>query len=329
MQRFKNILVVLGHVTTGTRHAALERAASLARNHRSGLRLVSVVEDLPRLTRWLLRSADELLEIVENDRLGRLEALAAPLRAEGIEVTTQVLRGRPGTEIVREVLRNQHDLLLKEGEIDGEWLVGSTDWHLLRDCPCPVFLVKPSQETRPFRRILVAVDPSPIPEESDVLSVESLEDARVRKALNVRIMELARGLAEEEQAELDVLHAWHVPGEVLLRGETFVPQKQVDEYVESMQAEARRAFDAFLAEFPPAKTPTHVHFIKGTPAEVIVHFARANQVDLIVMGTVARTGIPGFVIGNTAESSLRRVECSVLTVKPEGFVSAVTLDEKR
>ena len=45
------------------------------------------------------------------------------------------------------------------------------------------------------------------------------------------------------------------------------------------------------------------------------------------MGTVARTGIPGLLIGNTAETILQRVDCSVLAVKPDGFVSPVGLDE--
>jgi len=41
------------------------------------------------------------------------------------------------------------------------------------------------------------------------------------------------------------------------------------------------------------------------------------------MGTVCRTGIPGYFIGNTAESILSEVSCSVLTLKPEGFISPV------
>ena len=46
------------------------------------------------------------------------------------------------------------------------------------------------------------------------------------------------------------------------------------------------------------------------------------------MGTVGRTGIPGLFIGNTAETVLRQVHCSVLTVKPEGFETPVRLDQK-
>lgn len=47
--------------------------------------------------------------------------------------------------------------------------------------------------------------------------------------------------------------------------------------------------------------------------------------ELVVMGTVGRTGIPGFIIGNTAETILNQIECSVLAVKPAGFVTPVTL----
>jgi universal stress protein E len=44
------------------------------------------------------------------------------------------------------------------------------------------------------------------------------------------------------------------------------------------------------------------------------------------MGTVSRAGIAGLLIGNTAEKVLPQVDCSMLTVKPEGFVTPVKLD---
>jgi nucleotide-binding universal stress UspA family protein len=54
----------------------------------------------------------------------------------------------------------------------------------------------------------------------------------------------------------------------------------------------------------------------------------AQGIDLLVMGTVCRTGIAGFLIGNTAEEVLNQVDCSVLTVKPEGFETPVTLQDE-
>jgi nucleotide-binding universal stress UspA family protein len=44
------------------------------------------------------------------------------------------------------------------------------------------------------------------------------------------------------------------------------------------------------------------------------------------MGTVARTGIDGLFMGNTAESIIGQLDCSILTVKPPGFTSPVTLE---
>jgi universal stress protein E len=65
------------------------------------------------------------------------------------------------------------------------------------------------------------------------------------------------------------------------------------------------------------------YLLKGEAGVLIPELAQAKAVDLIVMGTVSRTGVAGLLIGNTAEKVLRRVDCSVLTVKPEGFISPV------
>jgi nucleotide-binding universal stress UspA family protein len=46
----------------------------------------------------------------------------------------------------------------------------------------------------------------------------------------------------------------------------------------------------------------------------------------VVMGTVGRTGIPGLIMGNSAETILQQVDCSVLAIKPPGFIAPVTVD---
>ena len=67
------------------------------------------------------------------------------------------------------------------------------------------------------------------------------------------------------------------------------------------------------------------HLPKGPAGEVIPALARELKTDIVVMGTVARTGIPGMIIGNTAESVLSQLDCSVLAVKPPDFISPVTV----
>jgi nucleotide-binding universal stress UspA family protein len=59
----------------------------------------------------------------------------------------------------------------------------------------------------------------------------------------------------------------------------------------------------------------------------IPELVKEHQIDLVMMGTVGRTGIPGFLMGNTAETILNRIDCSVLAIKPEGFVTPVTLEK--
>ncbi len=43
------------------------------------------------------------------------------------------------------------------------------------------------------------------------------------------------------------------------------------------------------------------------------------------MGTVGRTGIPGLIIGNTADEVLQTTKASIHAVKPEQFVSPVVM----
>ena len=54
---------------------------------------------------------------------------------------------------------------------------------------------------------------------------------------------------------------------------------------------------------------------------IIPAIVNEKSIEVVVMGTIARTGIPGLLIGNTAEEVINQVDCSVLAIKPEGFVS--------
>ena len=76
-------------------------------------------------------------------------------------------------------------------------------------------------------------------------------------------------------------------------------------------------------------TDDHIHLIAGNPVSVIPEFIQEKGIDLIIIGTVAkRRSIPALIIGNTAEKIMDHLECGVLAVKPDGFVSLVTLEEE-
>jgi nucleotide-binding universal stress UspA family protein len=43
------------------------------------------------------------------------------------------------------------------------------------------------------------------------------------------------------------------------------------------------------------------------------------------MGSMSRSGIAGFVLGNTAEEMINQLDCSVITLKPDSFKSPIHL----
>lgn len=66
----------------------------------------------------------------------------------------------------------------------------------------------------------------------------------------------------------------------------------------------------------PAPTVTIEHrLLEGEPATVIVETAAETGADLIVMGTMGRSGLTRLVMGSVAEEVLRRSPCPVLTVR--------------
>jgi nucleotide-binding universal stress UspA family protein len=219
-------------------------------------------------------------------------------------VETALAAGTPFLEVTRRVQQFRHDLVITDGGRgeDAGRAMDSTTMHLMRKCPCAIWVARPTHGDR-YQRILAAVDPDPTDAE--------------RHSLNRTIMELAVSLAEREASELHAVHAWQQYG--LPVGSSAQVWQQ---WQEAACAEVNRRFCEFLSEYPLG-SDSRVHLVGGKPAHSISRLAREEQIDVLVMGTVCRTGIRGFFIGNTAEGILRRVDCSLLTVKPEGFVSPI------
>ena len=139
--------------------------------------------------------------------------------------------------------------------------------------------------------------------------------------MNGVILELASSLSAREGAELHIVHAWKVVGESLLRDQGGIYAAEVNRHVAQEAARRRELVENLLERH--SVTGYHLHLLKGDAGTVIPQLVTKLEIEVLVMGTVCRTGIPGFIIGNTAERVLDAVDCSVFTVKPEGFVSPV------
>ena len=322
MQRFKNILFVAEADADNT--AALNRAVALAINNQASLTVIGVLTELPDASKMAITAITprELMDSAVADRHdGLKELVKAAIPDDGQQCIVKVFVGRAFIEIIKEVLRNQHDLVIKPVEEHGrirKTLFGSSDMHLLRKCSCPVWIVKSSDHEH-YRRILAAVDHDP-------------DDAE-ENALNRRILEMSTSLAIAESSELHVIHVWKLDHEHLLRSpRTGYSDADVNWLVQQEKNNRERWLDDLVQTFGRPDNDDagdylapRLHLVKGAARHEVPTIARELDVELIVLGTVGRAGIPGLLIGNTAEEILTEIDCSVLAIKPPGFVSPVSL----
>ena len=319
MNRFKNILLVCDNQSL--HDEAISRAISLAAANGARVTLVDVVDAAPgELARMFGAFPGSRFHDVEYEVLqfhqNRLSEIGAQFRTKGVATTELVLQGVPFLEIIKTVLRDGHDLVMKGvgGATEARRLFfASTDLHLLRKCPCPVWMMKSSAH-RQYARVLAAVDPDP--------------HDPVRDALNKLVMELTISVSNQDQSELHVCNAWSLYGEDMLRHSAFAksPTEKVDKLLRRERKNAEDMLNRLVLHYPDVDRKRQVHLVKGAARRVIPVFAHRKRVELLVMGTVGRTGIRGLFMGNTAEAILNQVECSVLAVKPPGFETPVQLD---
>ncbi len=315
MRRFRNILIIVDDVSDN--HVVLEESSMLSLQNEARLTVAAVVKEIPHSVRLLAASklSTQFQEQIVEKRRSQLVGLVASLRDSGVQVEVRVLYGTPFLEIIRQVLSARHDLVIIGAEgSDGlrRALFGSTAMHLMRKCPCPVWVLKPTR-AGPFRRVMAAVDPDPAHTD--------------HFALDAKIMQLATSLARQYGADLRVVHAWTFEYESIFRWqETNVTQIEMNRLLHEVREEQQRHLDALLSRHDLSHLPHKVHLVKGEARLMIPKLVRSQKIDLLVMGTVCRTGVAGLIMGNTAEDVLRHVDCSVLTVKPDGFKTPVTRD---
>lgn len=171
-------------------------------------------------------------------------------------------------------------------------LLTPDDWKLLRYCPCPVLIAKTN---RPWSegKILAAVDVGNTSAEH-----RQLHDSLIENAFSV---------AAVAKAQLHVFCAYPAP--MLSAAD---PTFQLRETIE---ARYREQADEFAREHEIEADNMH---LKEGDAETLLPYM-ASKLDAVVtiVGTVARTGLSGALIGNTAEAVVDNLETDVVVVKPQ------------
>lgn len=239
-------------------------------------------------------------------------------RAGGTRVAVEVKTGKPSQEVSRFVMTKDIDLVIvgePAPEQSRDQGLSTGVMQLLRNCPAPVWVMRPSRARK--LRVLALVDPDP----SD----------RTRDELNQKILELAMSLAADASGELHVGHAWEMPGESFLRASAFVSlsDEEINLMVGATEREHRQRLDELVARHGVTTAGGRIHMVHGEPSEALPALCELTHCNLVVLGTVARTGLSGLIMGNTAETILRSVSNSVLAIKPDGFESPVRLSDGR
>lgn len=311
MKQIKKILVYAGPGDGAD--PALHHAAHLARLNGATVEVIDVVEQLPSYLRLKTLSNRGLTELLVSERQQQLEERIGPLPTDGLKISTRMLVGSPAVAITQHVLAGQHDLVLKtarpEGIAQRMWY-GTVAQRLMRICPCPVWIIKPVETSR-NGSIAAAIDPN--------------GDDESQIQLNLKVVKLASELSGQLDSEFHLVHSWS-PYAYRYLQETMT-REELTQYLADCESAAREQLDRFLERADSLDKEPLVHLLKGDPCSVLINFADQHAVEHVVMGTVCRSGISGYLIGNTAEQILRHISTSVLAIKPDDFRSPVCVTQ--
>jgi universal stress protein E len=307
---YQNILVVVDPIAS--EQTALKRAVELvSRLQESSKQVINItaffsIFDFSYEMTTILSSGERnsMRQMVIEEKQKWLDEITANV-LPNVKVTSKVVwHNRPYEAIVSQVIEQGYDLVIKGTHQHGKLkavVFTPTDWHILRKCPCPVLLVKDHEW----------------PKNGNMLAALNIGSDEVEhSSLNNKITTQAKILASVIGANLHLVNSYPgTPVNIAIE----VPEFDATEYNAVMLNHHKEAMKVHADEFNIALDNTHIH--EGLPETVIESIAESLDAELVVLGTVGRTGISAALIGNTAEHVIDQLNCDVLALKPDGYVS--------
>ncbi len=318
----KQINSMLLYVDAELDPAILDRVVHIAKVVGAKLTLAAVVKPSRSQVSFCGASLDldEVERLLVQEQQQQLDDIAGSVESSGITIATRVLLGDPVDAVIRAVMTGEFDFLVKQpAPTHGlrQQVFGSVDMRLLRACPCPVTIshLKPGGYTR-----------------RSVTAVDYPGDNETKARLNQALLDFSLLGLETEFDEKYIVHAWSLYGESLLaQGRGKLPPERFREVVEQESLKRKQWLENLMQEYRSTLTGHQaecfhpkLELLRGDPTVVIPERVKELDADLLNIGTVSRTGLSGWLIGNTAEAILGRIDCTAVTLKPEGFVSPVS-----
>ena len=314
--RIRRILVAIRDLHHPPR-IELRKAAEIARAAKAAVELFHVADAPVRggLGGTAEASADLHLRAQVGRADKRLGLFARMPFFQGLKVTHHSSADYPPHEaIVRRAVKTRADLVVVATRTRGvasRLLLRNTDWELIRQCPCPLLLVK-SPRSYANSVVLAAVDP--------------FHTHSKPADLDARLLDFGGTVARLFKGSLHVFHAYMplmsltpMPVAEL----AIVPPEAEEAYVEMVESEFNRL--ASSAGVPPRAR----HLRMGTVASELCATAKSTRASIVVMGAVSRSALRRIFIGSTAEAALDKLACDVLVLKPAGFQTSAGTREFR
>ncbi|OBW90701.1 universal stress protein UspE [Gallibacterium salpingitidis] len=302
---FNNILVVID--PENQKQAALERALHLIKQQNSSqpvtLTAFLAIYNLSYAVSVTHSSAEreEMIAAIIEDKKVWLNELLKSYSLEGIQLKIQIVwESNEADAIEKEIVKHHHDLVVKftHQEDDLSALIFTpTDWQLLRKSSCPILMVKDG-DWQHQRRILVAVNVS--------------DDEPYHDAFNKQLVGLSMSLAQSlDRGNIHLVTAYPTAPVGITMD---LPEFSVPDYGNSIRGQHLINMKALRQHFGIDEDHTHVY--EGLPEEVIPKVAQDIGAELVVLGTIGRTGLSAVLLGNTAEHVISHLNCNLLAIKP-------------
>ena len=119
-------------------------------------------------------------------------------------------------------------------------------------------------------------------------------------------------MADKFQAQV---HLLFVARGMMNYQDVYVPIPNIDSFGQDIIKGGQKKLEEFVQTTFKDRKVVH-GILVGDPAEEIVKYARRENVDLIIMGTLGRKGIGQIVFGSVANYVVKNVSVPVLTVHP-------------
>jgi universal stress protein E len=295
MNRIRNIVVAINDATDAS--YTIEKTVRIAAASNARVHAVQVVhEGVAELSAGVIDGSRDLKAFVLQAAEAQLEDLVDNARRKLAQLETLTLwNARTWEGILHAAERVDADLVVKSATVrDGVTGMVRTpdDWNLLRHARVPVLLVR--QDAWVAAPVVLC-------------ALDVFDDSH--EALNREILLAARTFADLLQGDLDVVVAYPLfepwVGELgALRSYEELRSDIEGEIRDRVQALGERAgvpFRRLVAD-------------EGHAVQVIGQLVEEDEAQLVVIGTHARAGIQGILLGNTSERVLHHVHADVITV---------------